>query len=161
MAISLIGILVLLMLLGVAVAVLSLIVSAIQQRRYGMMALLGGLSALALLLMISALGFVSYQRAASVSATQMAQEQVWVRQQMANASHAAAHTAQQFHVSVDSHIPSWFVYSKLLLFVGFAVALAFFVFRRMTTPAAECGPRRRWPAFLAIPLVVLLWFGVR
>jgi hypothetical protein len=175
MAISVVIVAVLLMMLGAAFGVLSLIMTAIQQRKYSLLALFGGLAGLALFMIICALAFMAYPRTASMSArvaddafasqqelvSAQSRNEAWVRQEMENASRAAAHTAQQFQVSVGSQIPSWFAYSKLLLLAGLACALAFFVYRRMTMPPAAGGQRRRWPAFLAIPLVVLLLGFVR
>src|SRR4051812_17573484 len=158
MMISITGILFLLFMLGAAVGVLFLIMLAIQQKRFVLLAVMGGLAAVCLVMLAFVAMFFAYER--HDSATIVQEAPAWAGGPLNNAARAAAHGLQEFHVNIgpQQSTPTAISLFRLLMLGGLACVLAVVVYRRLAMPRA-CGRRRLWPVLLAVPLLGLLLLG--
>jgi outer membrane biosynthesis protein TonB len=117
---------------------------------------------LALMLLISGIVYLSYERSAAV-AHEMS-NQARIASQISYQNENVAHRTQEFHVGFGSNsvAPAPVAWLKVLLLGVVGCVLAIAVFRRLAMPAAACGRRRVWPVMLAVPLLVIfLWGSVR
>lgn len=176
--VSFVGILVLLMIFGACAVVVGLIVLAAAKGRPGLAALIAGLAIVVpIVIGTFAALFVSY----TVRSTPMS-ENDW-HMEVSPGGPQMAHQQTPSHIAIDSHGTSstpqatysgnlpqvsfsntpqthWRVSLVPVMFILFGgIALLALVARRSFGHAAAGGHGRIWPAFVALPIFAIFFFG--
>jgi hypothetical protein len=161
MIFSFIEILILMIILGGGAVVLGLILFAVAKGRPGLAALVGALAILPVLAIVAVGALIFTVRSDHTPAIAIMSEPG-----VASMSHAQSGAEMSFNTFPQTQFtPSevhttWKIAFAPVLFMVFGgVALLILAGKRGFGQAAACGRGRIWPAFVALPLFALLFFG--